>query len=98
MRDRGEHKPSIVIAFPMKSWFGPLVRFSMKRHGTPGWLGGETRPLENPGRASPVALLRGTAVGGTSMEQSPLLAFNLEGPLARVSSYAGPVLVSRWSF
>jgi hypothetical protein len=88
----------MVIALAMKSWFGPFVKLSLKRHGTPGWLGGETRPLEKPGTGRPVAGSRGTAADGKSTEQVPLLFFSLEPPLATVSSYAGPLLVSRWSF
>ena len=88
----------MVIALARKSWFGPFLKLSLKRHGTPGRLGGETRPLEKPGTGRPVVASRGAAVDGTSTEQVPLLFFNLEPPLATVSSYAEPLLVSLWSF
>jgi hypothetical protein len=77
----------MVVALDMKSSFGPFLKLNIKRHGTPGWLGGETRPLEKPGTGRPVVGSRGAAADGTSTEQVPLLFFNFEPPLATVSSY-----------
>ena len=88
----------MVVALDTKSWFGPFLRLSRKRQGTPGCVGGETRPPEKPAIGRPVAGSRGTAVEGTSTEQVPLFIFNLEPPLAKVRSYAGPLLASWWSF
>src|ERR1700691_1677155 len=86
------------IALDMRSWFGPFLKLSLKRHGASGWLGGEMRPLEKPESGRPVVGSRGMAVEGKSTEQVPLFVFNLEPPFASVSSNAGPLLVSRWSF